>query len=162
MKEILNEWTADRKLERMALEIAERHHAEPEIVIIGIKENGCIVADRVAGFLAKYFKGSIKQCSLSINKKLSEGAVLDPAPSLDGAYVLLVDDVVNSGKTIFHAFKPILESKPSHVEVLALLARTHKAFPIAVDYIGLSVSTTLQDHIEVQVENGRVLRAVLM
>ena len=73
--------------------------------------------------------------------------------------VLLIDDVANSGRTMLHALKPIIDQKPSQIETLALIERTHKKYPVAINYVGLSVSTTLEEHIEVMVENGEVMGA---
>jgi pyrimidine operon attenuation protein/uracil phosphoribosyltransferase len=72
-----------------------------------------------------------------------------------------VDDVANSGRTMLYALKPLLEYLPQQIETLVLVERTYKKFPIAVDYVGLSVSTTAQENIVVKVENGEVLGAWL-
>ena len=73
--------------------------------------------------------------------------------------ILLIDDVANSGRTMLYALKPLLQYRPKQVETLALVERTHKKFPIAVDYVGLSISTSLQEHIIVDVEDGVIAGA---
>lgn len=161
MKEILSATVAESKLKRMALEIAERNQGLDELVIIGIRENGVAIARRVAFHLQSFFPGKVHLQDLSINKKDPGAVTLTPELSLSGKAVILADDVVNSGKTLFYALRPLLDQKPSRVEILALVARTHKEFPIAVDYVGISVSTTLQDHIEVMVEDSKVSGARL-
>jgi pyrimidine operon attenuation protein/uracil phosphoribosyltransferase len=159
MKDILSTAVADGKLKRMALQVAEYNYQASDLVIIGIKENGVVVAQKVATYLAAYFQGNIEILALSINKKDPGEIILSKQTNLKGKAVLLVDDVVNSGRTLFYALQPLLEQKPSQVQILALIERTHKKFPIAVDYVGLSVSTTLQENIEVIVEGEEILGA---
>jgi len=71
----------------------------------------------------------------------------------------LIDDVANSGRTMLYALKPLLEKLPKKIQTLALVERTHKSFPVDVDYVGLSVSSTTDEHIVVEVEAGEVLGA---
>ncbi|MEY3248110.1 MAG: hypothetical protein RL742_153, partial [Bacteroidota bacterium] len=72
---------------------------------------------------------------------------------VQGKVVVIVDDVANTGRTIFYAFIPLLRKMPKRVEVAVLVDRKHKAFPIQADYVGLSLATTLQDHIRVQIRD---------
>jgi len=68
----------------------------------------------------------------------------------------LVDDVANSGKTMLYSIRPLLLQFPAQIQTLALVERTHKSFPVVVDYVGLSISTTLDEHIYVEVEGTDV------
>ena len=68
---------------------------------------------------------------------------------------IIVDDVANTGRTIFYAFKPLLEVLPKKVEVAVLINREHKSFPIKVDYQGLSLATTVQENIEVNIKGKK-------
>lgn len=153
---ILNKDTADKKLRRMALEVAERNYAKDELILIGIRENGIFIARKIAAYLSEVFKGNIEVVELSLDKKKPAAISLNKAISFDQKNILLVDDVANSGRTMLYALKPLLEMWPKQIETLALVERTHKEFPIAVDYIGLSVSTTRHENIVVKVENGEV------
>ena len=150
---ILDKQTADKKLRRMALEVAERNHESDELILIGIKENGIFIAHKIAEYLTGVFKGAIKVIALTINKKMPS--------DFNNKTILLIDDVANSGRTMLYALKPLLLQYPKHIQTLALVERTHKQFPIAMNYVGLSVSTTQQENIVVDVENGEVLGASL-
>jgi pyrimidine operon attenuation protein / uracil phosphoribosyltransferase len=147
---------AKKKLSRMALEIAERNYAEPEIILLGIKDNGTVIAQKIAAELKAVFKGSIAVFDLSIDKKHPADITITPAADFTGKTVILVDDVANSGRTMLYALKPLLNQHPKKIQTLALVERTHKTFPVDVDYVGLSVSTTPDEHIYVDVENGEV------
>ena len=81
---------------------------------------------------------------------------LDPALDFNGKSILIIDDVANSGRTMLYALKPILETYPKKIQTLVLVERTHKSFPIDVDYVGLSISTALDEHITVEVDGGEV------
>jgi len=153
---ILNKDTADKKLRRMALEVAERNYAKDELILIGIRENGIFIARKIAAYLKEVFKGNIEVVELSLDKKKPAAISLNKDISFDQKNILLVDDVANSGRTMLYALKPLLAMWPKQIETLALVERTHKEFPIAVDYIGLSVSTTRHESIVVKVENGEV------
>jgi pyrimidine operon attenuation protein/uracil phosphoribosyltransferase len=67
-----------------------------------------------------------------------------------------VDDVSNTGKTLLYALKPFLSAQPKKIQTLVLVERSHKLFSIQPDYVGLSINTTLQEHISVQVSEGEI------
>jgi pyrimidine operon attenuation protein / uracil phosphoribosyltransferase len=154
--DILSKATADRKIRRMALEVAERNYNEQELVLIGIKENGSVIAQKMAGHLAEVFGGQVQVLELSLDKKQPSEVHLSANLDFTGKNILLIDDVANSGRTMLYALKPLLAFHPKKIETLALVERTHKTFPIAVDYTGLSVSTTPDQHIYVEVVGGEV------
>ena len=85
---------------------------------------------------------------------LKEGINLEmPASELEGKTIIIVDDVANTGRTIFYATQPLMTVLPKKVEVAVLIDRTHKTFPIRVDYVGLSLATTLMEDIDVQIRD---------
>lgn len=140
----------------MALEIVERNYDEKKLILLGIKENGPIIAAILAGHLKKSFSGEIQVGSLSMDKKRPGEVVIEPSFNFDNEIVILVDDVANSGKAFLYALKPLLAAYPKKIQTAALVERTHKSFPVALDYVGLSVSTTLDEHIFVEVENNEI------
>ncbi|MFC4261966.1 phosphoribosyltransferase family protein [Ferruginibacter yonginensis] len=159
---ILTETTADKKLRRMALEIAERNLHQNEIIIIGIKENGIYIAHKIAHYLKEYFKGNIHTIALTINKKSCTDISLSEPIALHNKAILLIDDVANSGKTMMYAIESLLNQHPSQIETLALVERMHKTFPVALNYVGLSVATTTAQHIVVTVNEGVVKGASII
>lgn len=158
-KYILSKETAEKKLRRMALEVAERNYGEQQLVLVGVKENGSIIANKVSNFLKDVFKGEVIVITLALDKKRPAAITIEPNIDFNNKVILLIDDVANSGKTMLYALKPLLESYPKKIQTLALLERTHKSFPIDVDYVGLSISTTLDEHIFVEVEGAEVVGA---
>ena len=156
---ILDKITADKKLRRMSLEVAERNNDIKEIILIGIKENGIFIAKKIREYLQPVFAGDILLIDLSMDKKNPSDINLSQEIDFNNKVILLIDDVANSGRTMLYALKPLLQQLPRQVQTLALVERTHKKFPIAVDYVGLSVSTTLQENIIVEVANGEIMGA---
>jgi pyrimidine operon attenuation protein / uracil phosphoribosyltransferase len=155
-KYILSKEVADKKLRRMALQVAEQNYEEPQLVLIGIKENGIVIARKISAYLQGVYNGKIIVVELTVNKKKPAEVTLDPLIDFNGKAILLIDDVANSGSTMLYALKPLLETYPKKIQTLALVERTHKSFPIDVDYVGLSISTTLDEHIYVEVDGEEV------
>ena len=155
-KIILNGETANRKLRRMSLEIAEQNYGSPALVVVGIRENGWAIASVISDYIREVFKGTVEVAALTMDKKAP--GVIDITPVCDyrGKVILLVDDVANSGRTMLYALQPFLAAYPAKIQTLALVERTHKFFPIHVDYVGLSISTNLDEHINVEVDGDEV------
>lgn len=158
-KQILTAEVANKKLRRMALQVAEQNHTEKEIMLLGIKSNGTVIAQKIHEHLKESFKGKVQVLELAIDKKEPLKSSPDLKVDMTGKMIILVDDVANSGRTMLYALKPLLEQLPKKIQTLALVERTHKTFPVDVDYVGLSVSTTEDEHISVEVKNGEVTGA---
>jgi pyrimidine operon attenuation protein / uracil phosphoribosyltransferase len=158
---IVDKITADKKLRRMALQVAERNNEKDSLVLVGIKENGIFIAHKIAAYLKDVFKGKVQVVSLAIDKNHPADIVLSQTVALRGKTIILVDDVANSGRTMLYALRPLLAEYPEGVQTLVLVERTHKQFPVAIDYVGLSVSSTRDENIVVTVEDGEVTSAYL-
>jgi pyrimidine operon attenuation protein/uracil phosphoribosyltransferase len=158
-KQILTEEVALKKLKRIALEVAERNFNEKELLLIGIKENGIVIAQIISKLMKAVFTGSITVVALSMNKKKPTTITIEKDIDIDGKTILLIDDVANSGRTMLYALKPLLEKHPKKIQTLALVERTHKTFPVDVNYVGLSISTTLNEHITIEVGKDKVMGA---
>lgn len=158
-KYILSAEVADKKLRRMALQVVEQNYNASQLVLIGIKQNGIVIAEKIRQHLKDVFTGEVIVLELSMDKKKPAAITLSETMDFTDKTILLIDDVANSGRTMLYALKPLLEQLPKKIQTLALVERTHKTFPVAVDYVGLSVSTTLDEHILVEVDGGEVTGA---
>lgn len=160
-KYILNKEQVERKIRRLAFEIAERNFNEHEIYFVAIKENGVTLALKIATILSEVSKAQVHICTISLDKKKPGDITVEPIPAAKNAIIVLVDDVASSGKTMLYALQPLLKSYPAKIQTLVLVERTHKAFPIQIDYVGMSVATTLEEHIFVEVEAGELMGAYM-
>lgn len=158
---ILTPETAARKLRRMAYEILENNFGEKQFVLAGIRENGLAIAKQLQHLLKGITGIEPELLSVRINKQqVREISIEQPIP-MEGKVVILTDDVSNSGRTLTYALRPFLESDPGKLQTLVLVERSHNTFPVKPDYVGLSVATTLQEHIYVEVAEGQVTGAWL-
>jgi pyrimidine operon attenuation protein/uracil phosphoribosyltransferase len=161
-KTILTQTQAAQKLHRMALELAESLSGDNSpLVIIGVRHNGEVMAAQLAGFFSLYDSRPVQLRWVQMDKSKPDVVELSEDGNLNGAHLLLVDDVTNSGKTLLYALKPLLQFHPASIRTLVLVERMHKQFPVKADFVGLSLATTLQEHIQVEVENGVVTGAFL-
>jgi pyrimidine operon attenuation protein / uracil phosphoribosyltransferase len=158
-KYILNKETAEKKLRRIALEITEQNYDAPELLLLGIKGSGIVIAGKIALYLQSFYKGNIKVLSLAIDKKQPDEVQISPSENFSNKTIILIDDVANSGRTMLYALKPLLQTYPKKIQTAALVERTYKSFPIALDYVGISVATTFDEHISVEVKGQEVVGA---
>lgn len=148
---VLNHRQIQQKITRMAYEIYERNASEKEVVFAGISGMGKTFADLLADKLKDISTLSVDTIEVIVDKKtIVQGNVtLSQEISLDNKCLILVDDVLNTGKTLAYALKPFLEIPIKKMELAVLVNRSHKLFPVSPDYTGLELSTTLNEHITV-------------
>lgn len=153
---ILDDGQIRRKIKRLAIEILEHNFGEPVLILAGLNNNGLGFAQLLVQELLPLAPADMEIILTRI--RLNPANPLEYAPyiemppeSLANTSVILVDDVANTGRTIFYAVQPLLPVLPKRVEVAVLVDRKHKQFPIKADYVGLSLATTLKDDIDVQI-----------
>ena len=154
--QILNDRQIRQKIKRLAIEIVEHNISVKKIILVGINNNGMTFARLLEEQLKTICEKEIVMTRLAINpaEPLSTEVQLDmPIKKLKNKVIIIVDDVANTGRTIFYACKPLMETLPKKIEVAVLVDRTHKSFPIKVDYCGLSLATTLLENIEVKIKD---------
>lgn len=152
---ILSERQIRQKIKRLAIEILERNLDEEHILLAGINKNGAAFARLLLAELEQYSGGphfQITHIQLNPADPIAEPVRLStPVEEVNNRVVIVIDDVANTGRTMFYAIKPLLQTLPKKIEVAVLVDRKHKSFPIAVDYVGLSLATTLRENIDVKI-----------
>lgn len=158
---ILDKEQIDSKLQRMAYEVWEHNSNETAVTLIGVETTGMTVAQSLANRIRKISPLQVDVLSVRMNKRnpLADNITIDT--DLTGKSVVLVDDVSNSGKTLLYALRPVLDYNTSKILVAVLVERKHKAYPLSPDIVGHTVSTTLQEHIEVEAKDGEITGAYL-
>jgi pyrimidine operon attenuation protein/uracil phosphoribosyltransferase len=145
-----------QKIKRLAIEILENNFEEKAIVLTGINNNGTGFAKLLEKELKKITEITIQLATIRLNPAAPLSTPIEiniPVESMKGKAIILVDDVANTGRTIFYACKPILDILPKKLEVAVLVDRRHKTFPIYPKYVGFSLATTLKEDIELQILN---------
>lgn len=160
-KYILSKEVAEKKLRRMAYEILENNIDEKEIILGGIRGSGSVVAKVIQQMLGEISSIKTEVISITLDKKSPLDVSLSKSIDFNGKVIILIDDVSNSGKTLLYALKPFIAFQPKKIQTLVLVERTHTSFPVRPDYVGLSIATTLQEHIFVEVNGEKVEGAYL-
>jgi pyrimidine operon attenuation protein/uracil phosphoribosyltransferase len=161
---ILDAQKIELKLDRMAFQALEMTYDKDHIVILGIAPGGVTLAKKLMEKIKQYDgKKSIEFSSIHINKTepLKEEIKLNDNLDLSGKTILIVDDVGNTGRTLFYALKPLTSYIPDKIIVVVLVDRAHKAFPINADIVGFPMATTYNEHIIVQFDGEQVEGAYL-
>jgi len=147
-----------QKLQRMALEIHERNSGQ-NLFLAGIDKSGFEVAEMIAGYLRGFSGKDLPVYKISINKQdpLNSEVKTDlPSGNLENATLIIIDDVQNSGRTMMYCIRHFLQFPLRSVQTCVLVDRLHNDFPVKSDYTGISLSTTLQEHVTVDVNQDEV------
>lgn len=155
-KYILNGKQAEWKIRRMALQVLEENIDGGEIILAGVAPNGSLIAQKIKALIQPSLEAEVLIQEIVLDKKHPGTIELNPCIHLDGKIVILVDDVANSGKTLTYAIRPYLEAHPKSIQTLVLVERTHKKFPIKPDYVGCSLASTIEEYIDLDVEDGEI------
>ncbi len=150
---ILSHQKIQHKVRRIAYQIYEANVSEKEIIIAGIEGGGLKFAKKIQHVLRTITEAEITLCKVSMNKKNPlEGEVKTSIDKKDykDKSVVLVDDVLNSGTTLIYGVYHFLKSPLKQLKTAVLVDRNHKKYPVKADYKGISLSTSLQEHVHVQ------------
>ena len=157
--QILNDRQIRQKIKRIAIEILERNYGEPAVILAGLNNNGLGFAQLLLAELQPIAPASMTISLTRIRLNPANPVEYEPniemsAEALRNKPVIIVDDVANTGRTIFYAVQPLLKVVPKKVEVAVLVDRKHKSFPVKANYVGLSLATTLRDDIDVHIREA--------
>lgn len=153
---ILDDKQIRHKLKRLTIQILENNIEESEIILAGINNNGVAMAQLLMHELVGRTTIPITLTRIKLNpaSPIDNPIVLEmPLENVKNKAIIVVDDVANTGRTIYYALKPLMDSLPKKVEVAVLVDRKHKSYPIQADYVGLSLATTLKENIEVKIRD---------
>ena len=153
---ILNKQQTLQKIKRMAFEIYERNAQESEIVFIGIEKSGFRLAELLAADFGQIAPLSYQLVKLSLDKSVPFGAKVQLSAPLEGLadkVIILVDDVLNTGRTLIYSLQPFFEIPVRKFQTALLVNRDYRLFPIAADYVGYALATTLQEHVTVVLDD---------
>jgi pyrimidine operon attenuation protein/uracil phosphoribosyltransferase len=156
---VMDEATIDRTLTRIAHEILEKHRGTEGLVLVGIRSRGVPLARRLAEKIRKIEGMDVPVGILDINLYRDDLTTIADHPilrkteipfSVDGAKVVLVDDVLFTGRTIRAALDGIIDlGRPMQIQLAVLVDRGHRELPIRADYVGKNLSTSLDEKVRV-------------
>ena len=160
---ILTHTQIEHKIRRIALQILESNSTANKIILAGIATNGYIIAKKLKEVIADYAAVEIVLCKVTINKKdLQQPIKLSiNETEYTNESVVLIDDVLNSGGTLIYGVKHFLNTPLKQLKTAVLINRNHKKYPIKADFKGLSLSTSIHEHIEVSFENKTAVATLI-
>ena len=150
------------KIKRIAYQIQESNINETDIILAGIDSNGYILAKKLKTILNQISPLKSKLCKVFIDKKNPRNSI-KTSISIDdytNKSVILIDDVLNSGTTLIYGVKHFLNVPLKQFKTAVLVNRNHKKYPVKADFKGISLSTSLHEHIDVILE-GKTFEAYL-
>ncbi len=150
---ILNHRQIEQKINRIAHQIYENNFEEQDLIILGVESRGTVLAEKLANILKEITEINIRLEKIKIDKdhpldKNIECSIT--AEEAKGKTVILVDDVLNTGKALIFAARYVLGFDLKSLQTVTLIDRRHRNYPIRADYVGLTLATTLQEHISVE------------
>lgn len=156
---LMNQDRVQRSVNRMAYQIAEENRDKSDIVVIGLKERGYVIARMLVNKLTELTERKVALRRLL--KKSKEGNQFENQGE-EFHYLVLVDDVIFSGQTMFRAIQQVMsKDQPRTVRVAVLVDRGHRNVPVEAAFVGLALPTKLNEHVEVQIESAAVKKVVL-
>jgi pyrimidine operon attenuation protein/uracil phosphoribosyltransferase len=155
---ILNHNKINKIVRRLAYQILESNINSPEIILIGIHQNGYNLSEIIFEELKAITEIKTELFFVKINKKSPLKNIVFECEKeyLKNKSIVLIDDVLNTGKTLIYCTKSLLDVELNSFKTVVLIDRNHKKFPIKVDYKGISVSTSIADHIELIFEKNNI------
>ena len=161
-QKILGQDQIDKIIKRIAYQILENNSEELEIFLIGIKNNGYVLAELIYHQLKQISNLNIILYSIQINKK-------DPLKRIEHNFdlkkmknksIVLIDDVLNSGRTLLYGVKFLLDIPLSNFNTAVLIDRNHKKYPIKIDFKGISLSTSIEENVSVVFEKNNAFAII--
>ena len=155
---LLNSKQIQQRIDRLAFQVYEDNFNQPELLIAGIAKSGFLFAERLCEALKKIFPIPVKLIKIEVDKENPIKIKMSPLQEkevLKDQTVIVVDDVLNSGKTLMYSLRPFLEADMRKIRTVLLVDRDHKRYPVEADFVGITLSTTLQDHIRVDFSKGK-------
>jgi len=148
---ILNQQQIQQKIDRIAYQVLEDNFDEKEILIAGMLPRGTHIAQRLKNILDEIAPFKSKLLTIDLDR---HGPTLNAKIDFDiqeckDKVVILVDDVLNSGKSLAYGFGVFLDAPLKKLRTVVLVDRNHKNYPVTTDYAGIALSTIIKQHIDV-------------
>ena len=156
--EVLNHQQVADRIKRIAWQIYENNSKGGDLIVAGIAGRGFALATLITNTLKEISDLQFSLHRIELNKKNLLGSSISLNPEVEddfsGKTIIVVDDVLNSGATLIYGVKYFLDYKVKEIKTVVLVDRNHKNFPVKADYKGLSLSTSMMEHVDVQIEKA--------
>ena len=144
------------RLHRMAFEVYERNYHAERLYVIGVNERGGYLASKMLEYLERVSPIEIQYCQVDVDREtdpISYGIQLSMDPKeLNGQELILVDDVLYTGRTLLNVVAILLQAGPASIQTAILVDRGHRSLPISPDFVGIELATTFHQHVSVEID----------
>ncbi len=155
---VLTDVQIRQKIRRIAYEIYENNYNEKELILAGIVDHGYELARCIADMLTEISPLKVKLIHIDLDKLAptqSEISLDCDIEEVKNKVVILVDDVLNTGRTLAYSLKPFLNVKIKRLEIAVLVNRSHTQFPMSSKYTGYELATTINEHVNVNLKGKK-------
>lgn len=154
---ILDQETVEAKLLRMAYEIYESHYGQEHITLIGIDQRGGFLGERLLSHLQKISSLQVTYLQAALDRQENDSLIgidleVESLDTLENGHIVVVDDVLYSGSTLLNVISILLQARPASIQTAVLIDRGHRTMPVAADFTGMQLATTIQQHVQVKVD----------
>ncbi|NDE61751.1 MAG: phosphoribosyltransferase [Cyclobacteriaceae bacterium] len=157
-KQVLDAAALMQKVRRMAFQVYEQNFEESELIVAGITGEGYALAKSLCDSITTISPIQTRAVCIDLNKEVPYERPVSfdcPLSEMEGKVIVVVDDVLNTGRTFSYSLAPFLSIPVKKIQVAVLVDRNYRRFPISADYIGYSLSTTLSEHVEVVISDAK-------
>jgi pyrimidine operon attenuation protein / uracil phosphoribosyltransferase len=162
--QILNKRQIQQKLERMAYQILEDNADESELYLAGIAKGGFILASRIQAILSPIspIHFHLVKIDLDKNSSILKAVTDHPLSEFENKTIIIIDDVLNTGKTLTYGLGVFLNLPIKKIRTLTLVDRLHRTYPLVSDFTGLEISTVRHQHVTVVLDESGVEDGVFL
>ncbi len=161
---ILDKRQTQQKIKRIAFEIYENNFKEKEIVLAGVYDKGYLFGKILQNELQQICDAQITLVKVSLDKFSPQQSEIEldvDVKTLKKKTIILLDDVLNTGRTLAYSLKPFLNIDIKKLQTAVIVDRGHKSFPVSADYVGYALATALKEQIEVELEDAKAFGVYL-
>ena len=155
---ILDNTDVENKIQRIGLQILEDNINRSRIILFGISDNGKLIGKKLIDHIAKISKLEIELIKVNID---NQSVLYNKKFDIKNESILIVGDVSHSGRTLQLVISDLIQYNPLKIKTSVIVNRDHALFPVKIDYSGLSLSTSVNDHVDVLIDKKKGFQVYL-
>ena len=148
---ILDYQDVENKIKRISLQILEDNIDQKELIFFGVSKNGKIIVKKIINLISEHSEIDIEMVGVEIDLNSKNILKFEKDFKLDSKSVIIVSDVSQSAKTLQIIISNLMSLNPVKIKTAVMVNRDHSLFPVKIDFSGLNLSTSVNEHVDVQV-----------
>ena len=148
---ILDYQDVENKIKRISLEILEDNIDQKKLILFGVSKNGKIIAKKIIALIKKYSKIDLELIGVEIVLNSKNVLKFDKSFRVNNSSVIIVSDVSQSAKTLQLIISSLMSQDPFKIKTAVMVNRDHSLFPVKINFSGLNLSTSVNEHVDVSV-----------